>query len=809
MIESNAPQTTKPQNSPGASESEQIRYSVVFNKAIDDGKERIALPNPCGTTTVNNIHIALSNFFTALKGIKQYANVYITPAINAVSNITSIISQTASIIGAVLKSLMNRLRDFLIDKIRKAIESLIEMLLPTVARNIKNTVIQTIVDNLFCAFKNIIGGLADLALDFLNELVGKVVNAPFCAAQQFTNALINNVAAVVDSAVGPLLGQINNILGGVTKIVGSVFQALDYILGFEAFLCAKPNCPEINEFKASAWGGPNQAEIDAFNDFLAPAANASAEGIIGSVDDYISNIEIFGDKLGNSPQYQLPCDTSAFKCGAPKITFFGGGGAGAVGEAIVDNVGRTIGVDLVFGGSNYNRPPFVSFEDSCENTFTSGYAVIDSDKNSPKFGQVTDVVITSGGTSPPSDGRNEFGGIGDGFGDDGIFTGDITAGSSDITNVSDTTNLVPGVAVLLTGGGGTVTMPSSYTIISVSGSTVTLNDVFQGSGSADDASFSTGTGTGTDGTVGILPIGGGTGIDDGTDGTVGILPIGGGTGTDGTLIGGGTGIDDGSDRPGNDYIVCLVGFRVLNTGIGYTEEDSITLTPDVPNLNASVSMTEFGQIFDIQINEPVCGLETIPEVIINSPTGNSAVIQPIVSFTRVEDFDDASGDPDITINVGDTPIDTLRGRTVLTENLKNQGLFSRNVVRVVDCVSGSGASNYNNLVGYVNGQPYYGPFHTHPSTGVKMVGAVHTNRPHEIIYNTRRESLNSLQLGLSTQSSNTTSTTPSPAPSPAPAPSPTPAPAPAPSPTPAPAPAPAPAPSPSPSPSPGGGGGGY
>ena len=86
-----------------------------------------------------------------------------------------------------------------------------------------------------------------------------------------------------------------------------------------------------------------------------------------------------------SPQYQLPCDTSAFKCGAPKITFFGGGGAGAVGEAIVDNVGRTIGVDLVFGGSNYNRPPFVSFEDSCENTFTSGYAVIDSDKKFSKI----------------------------------------------------------------------------------------------------------------------------------------------------------------------------------------------------------------------------------------------------------------------------------------------------------------------------------------------------------------------------------------------------------------------------------------
>ena len=50
-------------------------------------------------------------------------------------------------------------------------------------------------------------------------------------------------------------------------------------------------------------------------------------------------------------------------------------------------------------------------------------------------------------------------------------------------------------------------------------------------------------------------------------------------------------------------------------------------------------------------------------------------------------------------------------------------------------------SSGSNLVGYVNGQPYYGPFHTHPSTGVKMVGAFHTTTPHDTIYDTREESL--------------------------------------------------------------------
>ena len=74
----------------------------------------------------------------------------------------------------------------------------------------------------------------------------------------------------------------------------------------------------------------------------------------------------------------------------------------------------------------------------------------------------------------------------------GTFTGDIAAGDTDITNVSDTTNLAPGVAISLTSGGGTVTMSGTYTVQSISGSTVTLSAVFQGSGSATGASFTAG-----------------------------------------------------------------------------------------------------------------------------------------------------------------------------------------------------------------------------------------------------------------------------------------------------------------------------
>jgi len=49
-----------------------------------------------------------------------------------------------------------------------------------------------------------------------------------------------------------------------------------------------------------------------------------------------------------------------------------------------------------------------------------------------------------------------------------------------------------------------------------------------------------------------------------------------------------------------------------------------------------------------------------------------------------------------------------------------------------------------NLVGYINGKPYYGPFHVHQREDgsiVKMVGIAHTTTPHDVIYDTVQESL--------------------------------------------------------------------
>ena len=72
---------------------------------------------------------------------------------------------------------------------------------------------------------------------------------------------------------------------------------------------------------------------------------------------------------------------------------------------------------------------------------------------------------------------------------------------------------------------------------------------------------------------------------------------------------------------------------------------------------------------------------------------------------------------------------------------------------VIDCVTPRGAD----IVGFVNGEPYYGPFHVHPTTGAKMVGVAHTTSPHAIIYDTPQESRTSRSTMTTTSSLTTVS----------------------------------------------------
>jgi len=136
---------------------------------------------------------------------------------------------------------------------------------------------------------------------------------------------------------------------------------------------------------------------------------------------------------------------------------------------------------------------------------------------------------------------------------------------------------------------------------------------------------------------------------------------------------------------------------VVNPGSGYKEEDVIT---DNEGNEYTKFLDDQGRILNVIPPNPqtqnVIAVSGIPVLEIESDTGVGALIKPQIAPRPAY-----------------------------------QGEIKQNI----DCITPR-----DGIVGFVNGEPYYGPFHVHPTRGVKMVGVAHTTSAHAIIYDTPAES---------------------------------------------------------------------
>ena len=533
----------------GASKSEILSATQQIQKAKKEANLSSATADPCGGN-VNAIQLALKRLFKTLRDIKKYGQEFVDGITNTMSNIRSLIKDTARVIASVLRSMVQRIRNFIVDKITKAIEKIADKIFTSLTKSIKDTIVQKIIDALLCKFTEILTGLGDFVGNFLKELVGKVVAIPLCAAQQFTNALINNLAAKIDKAIGPILDGISDMIGGVGKIAGSVFSAIDTILGFESYLCLPKDCPEVNAITLDPSKlGPIKTVKDKFDGFNESIKKIDKDGDGSFADDakeginnYVGDFSVFGTKLKDMPEADSSdeykelntmvddvCNANSLRCGPPTIEIFGGGGVGAIASAVVDELGHVIAASLEDGGSGYTSPPFVAVLDSCDiGQGASAYSELNDD------GEIERIVIVN---------------TGNGYNNQPISGGGVAS----------------------------------------------------------------------------------------------------------------------------DYIVCLDGFEIISTGIGYAPTDDIIITPDIPNLEVSVQMNEEGQIVQMQVLNSVCGIIGTPELEINSLTGAGIDVRPILSVSKIKSEDTPDTVVDVDISAHE---DTIK---ILAQQ--------KNIIRVIDCVS--------------------------------------------------------------------------------------------------------------------------
>ena len=302
--------------------------------------------------------------------------------------------------------------------------------------------VKMIMDKLGCLVGNAAGAIKGAIEDMLTGMVRNIINTPVCAAQQFIGGLVHKITNVIDSLIGPFVGPIEKLMspiGAVFKIKETIMGGLGIANKIKNLFKCNEATPPVATSNYVIDGGERKDQSDkqqqssiskAFNAAnnafgrVKDAKDGLLDGIEGGLSNFEENygeFEVFGSKLGSARDAGIgDCSNTGneFNCGMPSIEFFGGDGFGAAGKVLmgrfinkfdkedilgdIERVGSIIGVEMTNRGSGYTEPPLVAFTDSCDKGYGAyGQAIIDYNQNSPTFGQVIAVTITSQGENYP------------------------------------------------------------------------------------------------------------------------------------------------------------------------------------------------------------------------------------------------------------------------------------------------------------------------------------------------------------------------------------------------------------------------
>ena len=691
--------------------------------------ETVTMDNACdkGNDALSEVTHTLGSFLKTVNGLTQYADQWIDTSRNLIVDINKEINRASKIATGAMRKIVATLRDKVTGLFSKKYRDFIGMEVPESQKTPIVSAFKRIQDFVFCVFDKINGDLLPDVTDLFKDMLkAGALNSTVCAIEQAVGALMAKINDAIKAGLAPIIGGLDWLTGslsGVGSLLDKVSSFTDSLMSF--LDCDSLQCKEYEDWTQK--GGLRKKPKLSFNSIIENSKFLSSIPITSGLnvaDPGFFNLpnsfsalsllngglpELFNcNEKTNNPKNQddladsVPPGFVWPDCIPPKVEVYGDGTRTAAMIPIVSSDdGSILTLQIIEKGFGYTNPPVVSIIDKTNNGGgAQAQTVIDEN------GSVVDVYMISPGEGycpstnvvPPKYPVTEGPGIGitAGIGDDGTNLDTIdpfitfTTPSDDAVGVQTSASLSVTFNEPIVKGVGNITITET-----------TSNAIHE-----------------------IIPIG---------DKRISFL-------SDRIIK-----IDPNSDfKPNTEYFISMSkgSFKDLNdnefagmartdtynfttrgvAGIGTQAVGIVTsLIPQKPGIGYTSGDTgQVGQCtFDLLLTPAgsIVGIRNmmckdkhtkIPPVTINTKTGVGARLLPVVSYA-----------PDFVSDIGEKP-----GPGAL-------------VVNVVDCVY----SLPKTQVGWVNGNPYYGPFHLHPTRGVKMVGAQHVSTPHAIIYNTKEESL--------------------------------------------------------------------
>ena len=332
-----------------ATACENVNMSNV-NKEIDDLLDK-----------VNKIRQSL----TGTAGVGTDRDGIFTGAQNWVDDLNDDVDEAAKKISKELAAIVKNTAKWIMRKINILVNNLSGNA-PVGSRYLVNEATNKTLDTISCLFIRLLRHLAGLIGRFLKQLITRIINTGTCVMDQIISQFLGQLIAQLNALINSILGPISSLLGSVISLTNEILDFVESILKF--LECKEEHvCPDLKEWNFLDGAKPETFSLDFSGIFSAAQGVADSFRGVMDIPDDIADYD-FDLDIGSAVDAALgQCDTGPIWCGVPDITFWGGTGSGATGDAVIGSDGSWIGVVIRDPGS-YETPPLVSIDDPCGNS---------------------------------------------------------------------------------------------------------------------------------------------------------------------------------------------------------------------------------------------------------------------------------------------------------------------------------------------------------------------------------------------------------------------------------------------------------
>ena len=382
-----------------------VNASSAATKEINvDTNIKLDNVTACEDNEISNITNALKNFTKEMNSYQDVGGLTLDPMYGGVVDKKQEIKLASMKIHASMSRLIRRGRSWTVQETMNKLSKTMKEKVSTSFQPGVGQAAKGLNDIIFCNFEKINEQLGDYLEKSLENMLGSVLDVPTCAIESFLGDMFGQLNNILDTNLGSAFDQLNSIQGGGIDAPSKIFsKAIQFANILTNTLdCDSQNCPPNTNFSSKS--GTSIAGDDNFSNILGIANLNSitnpldaVKGLAGGLLPEIPDIDIGLDGLipdiSPSGISKPDCNTNVLRCGPPKVDFIGSpDGKGASGSAIVNALGKIIGVAINEPGTGYIKPPSLTFVDGCDNGFgAGGYVRMNKD------GAVEDVVITDGG----------------------------------------------------------------------------------------------------------------------------------------------------------------------------------------------------------------------------------------------------------------------------------------------------------------------------------------------------------------------------------------------------------------------------